>query len=66
MIYLSVVCCGRAVPLLWRVLEHGSATVAFKVYQLLLRKARWLLRQDGESSQPTPSQSMSALSSMKC
>jgi len=24
----SVVCCGRAVPLLWRVLAHGSATVA--------------------------------------
>lgn len=28
MIHLSVVCCGRAVPLLWRVLEHDSATVA--------------------------------------
>ncbi|HEY9910190.1 MAG TPA: transposase, partial [Thermosynechococcaceae cyanobacterium] len=24
MIHLSVVCCGRAVPLLWRVLEHDS------------------------------------------
>lgn len=45
MIHLSVVCCGRAVPLLWRVLEHGSAAVAFKEYQPLLRKARWLLRQ---------------------
>lgn len=45
MIHLSVVCCGRAVPLLWRVLEHGSATVAFKEYQGLWRKARWLLRQ---------------------
>lgn len=45
MIHLSVVCCGRAVPLLWRVLEHGSATVAFKEYQPLLRQARWLLRQ---------------------
>ena len=44
MIHLSVVCCGRAVPLLWRVLEHGSATVAFKEYKGLLRKARWLLR----------------------
>ena len=32
MIHLSVVCCGRAVPLLWRVLEHGSATVAFAQY----------------------------------
>ncbi len=35
MIHLSVVCCGRAVPLLWRVLEHGSATVAFKEYKPL-------------------------------
>ena len=44
MIHLSVVCCGRAVPLLWDVLEHGSATVAFSDYERLLRKARWLLR----------------------
>jgi Transposase DDE domain len=44
MIHLSVVCCGRAIPLLWRVLEHGSATVAFEEYQPLLRRARWLLR----------------------
>ena len=59
MIHLSVVCCGRAVPLMWRVLERlrfapgwnipepgavGSATVAFKEYKVLLRKARWLLR----------------------
>lgn len=45
MIHLSVVCCGRAVPFLWRVLEHNSASVAFEAYQPLLRKARWLLRQ---------------------
>ncbi|WP_293072346.1 MULTISPECIES: transposase [unclassified Moorena] len=45
MIHLSVVCCGRAVPFLWLVLEHGSATVAFKEYQPLLRQARWILRQ---------------------
>jgi hypothetical protein len=44
MIHLSVVCCGRAVPLLWKVLEHDSATVSFDAYQGLLRKARWLLR----------------------
>jgi hypothetical protein len=44
MIHLSVVCCGRAVPLLWRVLEHGSATVAFAEYAGMLRQARWLLR----------------------
>lgn len=48
MIHLSVVCCGRAVPLLWRVLEHGSAAVAFKEYKPLLRKARWLLRHQGD------------------
>ena len=29
MIHVSVVCCGRAIPLLWDVLEHESATVAF-------------------------------------
>ncbi|WP_235108073.1 transposase [Acaryochloris sp. 'Moss Beach'] len=45
MIHLSVVCCGRAVPLLWKVLEHKSAAVAFEEYQPLLRQARWLLRQ---------------------
>ena len=45
MIHLSVVCCGRALPFLWRVLEHGSATVAFNTYRPLLRRARWLLRQ---------------------
>ena len=44
MIHLSVVCCGRAIPLLWDVLEHESATVAFSDYERLLRKARWLLR----------------------
>ena len=48
MIHLSVVCCGRAVPLWWRVLEHGSATVAFGEYRGMLRKARWLLRQHGD------------------
>lgn len=44
MIHISVICCGRAIPLLWRVLEHNSATVAFKEYEIVLRKARWLLR----------------------
>jgi hypothetical protein len=34
MIHISVVCCGRAIPLLWRVLEHNSATVAFKEYEM--------------------------------
>jgi hypothetical protein len=44
MIHLSVVCCGRAIPLLWDVIEHESATVAFDDYERLLRMARWLLR----------------------
>ncbi|MGK7909884.1 MAG: transposase [Synechococcus sp.] len=44
MIHLSVVCCGRAVPLLWQVLDHKSAAVAFQEYRPLLRRARWLLR----------------------
>ena len=44
MIHLSVVCCGRAVPFLWQVLEHGSSTVAFSEYQPLLRRAHWFLR----------------------
>jgi hypothetical protein len=48
MIQLSVVSCGRAVPLLWRVLERVCATVAFKEYKPLLRKARWLLRRHGD------------------
>ena len=43
-----MVCCGRAVPLLWRVLELERATVAFKEYKGMLRKARWLLRQHAD------------------
>ena len=41
---LSVVCCGRAVPLLWRVLEHPSATVTASKYIPLLRLAHHLLK----------------------
>lgn len=44
MIHLSLVCGGRAIPFLWQVEEHNSATIAFAVYQPLLRKASWLLR----------------------
>lgn len=44
MIHLSLVCCGRAIPLLWDVLEHESATIGWADYCRLLRKARWLLR----------------------
>jgi hypothetical protein len=42
-IHLSVVCCGRAVPLLWKVLEHQSSTVAFDEYKIILRLAQRLL-----------------------
>ncbi|WP_161603160.1 hypothetical protein [Moorena sp. SIO2C4] len=42
MIHLSVVCCGRAVPFLWRVLEHNSAAVAFDTYRPKLRRSQWL------------------------
>lgn len=43
MIRLSVVYRGRAIPLDWQVLEHGSAQVALAEYQgLLERAAAWL------------------------
>lgn len=42
-IHLSVVCCGRAVPLLWKVLEHQSSTVAFDEYKIMMRLAQRLL-----------------------
>lgn len=43
LIRLAVVHRGRALPLAWRVLEHASATVAFKEYeQMLVEAARCL------------------------
>jgi hypothetical protein len=44
MIHITVICGGRAVPLLWKVIEHKSASVEFSQYYPLLRKAHWLLR----------------------
>ena len=44
MIHISIVCDGRAVPFVWDVIEHKSASVAFEIYQPLLRKASWFLR----------------------
>jgi hypothetical protein len=38
-IRLSVVYRGRAIPMIWRVLDHGSSSVKFIVYQDLLDKA---------------------------
>lgn len=40
---VSVISRGRAVPLVWSVLEHGSAMVAHEVYQDLLDQAATLL-----------------------
>lgn len=48
MIHLSVTCCGRAIPLLWKVLEHSSATVSAHHYRPMLRLAHRLL-QDHEN-----------------
>jgi hypothetical protein len=43
MIHLSIVCGGRAVPFLWKVLKHKSSTVAFAEYKIMLRLATKLL-----------------------
>jgi hypothetical protein len=43
LVRLSVIYRGRAVPLVWCVLQHGSAQVAFEVYRDLLERAAFLL-----------------------
>ena len=43
MIHLSVICGGRAVPFLWKVIEHKSSTVAFGEYKTMLRLSHRLL-----------------------
>jgi len=40
LIRLSVIYRGRAVPLLWQVIEHGSAAVSFEAYKDLLEQAK--------------------------
>lgn len=40
LIRLSVIYRGRAVPFVWRVIEHGSAAVSFETYQDLLEEAK--------------------------
>ena len=42
-IHICVVCGGRAVPFLWKVLAHKSSTVAFSEYKLMLKLAHRLL-----------------------
>jgi hypothetical protein len=46
-VVLSVVCHGRAVPLLWRTLEHPSASVSAEVSIALLDRADALLAEFG-------------------
>jgi hypothetical protein len=43
MVRLAVIYRGRAIPLVWKVIEHGSAAVAYDVYEALLEKAVTLL-----------------------
>jgi hypothetical protein len=42
-IHISVICGGRAIPLLWKVLKHKSSTVAFAEYKLMLKLGQKLL-----------------------
>ena len=43
LIRLALIYRGRAIPLVWQVLEHGSSSVAFGQYQTLLAQAAALL-----------------------
>ena len=40
---ISVIYRGRAIPIVWRVLKHGSSSVAYEVYKGLLDEAARLL-----------------------
>jgi len=42
-IRISVIYRGRAVPLIWKTIEHGSSAVSFESYRALLEKAAKLL-----------------------
>ena len=42
-IRISVIYRGRAVPLIWKTIEHGSSTVSLEAYRTLLDKAAKLL-----------------------
>lgn len=46
-VVLSVVCHGRAIPLLWQTLEHPSASVSAEVVIALLQRAERLLMDFG-------------------
>ena len=43
MIHLSIICGGRAIPFLWKVMKHKSSAVAFKEYKPMLKLSQQLL-----------------------
>ncbi len=43
LIRLSVQYRGRAIPLVWRVIRHGSSSISFEVYQAMLKRAARLV-----------------------
>lgn len=43
LIHLSVICCGRAIPLIWKVMEYKGSAVAFREYKPMLRLSHLLL-----------------------
>src|SRR4028119_1099578 len=43
LIRLSIQYRGRAIPLVWRVIQHGSSSVCFEVYQGMLKRAARLI-----------------------
>lgn len=48
LIRLSVQYRGRAIPLVWRVIRHGSSSIRFDVYQAMLKRAERLIPQGVE------------------
>lgn len=40
---LSLIYRGRAIPIVWKVLEHGSSSISYEAYQALLDQAAQLL-----------------------
>ena len=48
LIRLSIIYRGRAVPLIWQVIEHPSSSIGFTTYRALLDKAYWLLPSQAE------------------
>jgi hypothetical protein len=45
LIHLAIICGGRAIPFLWKVMKHKSSTVGFKEYKPMLKLAHHLLSQ---------------------